>query len=51
MMSGGMDFLLTELQPSLTRAMKTGFELPADATRGPLRLVLGDGVVVGVVAR
>lgn len=51
MMSGGKDFLLSEVQPGLKKAMKTAFEMPADAARGDLRLVLGDEVVVGVEVR
>ena len=52
MMSGrDKDFLLAEVQPGLKKAMKTGFEVPADAARGDLQLVLSDGAVVGIVAR
>ena len=51
MMSGEKDFLLSEVQPALKNAMKMEFELPADAARGDLRLVLSDRAVVGVAAR
>ena len=36
----GLDFLLSQLQPGLTKKTATAFELPDDAFAGPLKLVI-----------
>ena len=39
-MSGGGNFMITEVQPGLSRRMKTGFEIPHDSLKAGVDLVI-----------